>query len=109
MLDKSREHRLHATYVMDHNVMVEDCSAWSLEVQAGRMTFQMKGDPIRYNRFGKKASSYYLPKRGRTPRGRKQDEGSSSHEQHEDKPAIWIYAILVVGIAGALHYLRSEM
>ena len=48
MVDKSREVRFHAAYIVNHEAMVDDCSAWCLEVKEGRKTFQMVGNPIRY-------------------------------------------------------------
>ena len=101
MLDKSRRRRLYGAYVLDPEALVSDCSAWCREVQAGRMSFQMEGSPSRYNRFGKAVSDVGSLKRVRGPRERK-PEPEVVTESDEEKPSLWIYALLGLVIAAGL-------
>ena len=114
MLDKSREFRFHAAYVLNHEAMVDDCSAWCLEVKEGRKTFQMKGNPIRYNRLGEDASKSSVEKRGRSSESIRQKTGNSnekkndSHAQRKESPPIWIYLFLSCVIGGGLVFLLKK-
>ncbi len=101
MSDKSKELRLHTAYIMDHDVMVDDCSAWCREVLAGRMTFEMEGDPTRYNRFGKaNSNSASLSRLRRSDNGERREsfiiKGDESHLPW------WVYAfpglVIVLGL-----------
>ena len=101
MLDKNREYRLHNGYATDYGALVSDCSAWCREVQAGRMSFQMEGSPTRYNRFGKAVAEVGSLRRVRGPRERK-PEPEVVTESDEEKPSLWIYALLGLVIAAGL-------
>ena len=114
MLDKSREARLHIAYIVNHEAMVDDCSAWCLEVKEGRMTFQMEGDPIRYNRLGEDASKSSFEKRsrisedGRQKTGSLSEKKSGSHENQKESPPVWIYLLLSCVIGGGLVLLLKK-
>ena len=114
MVDKSREVRFHAAYIVNHEAMVDDCSAWCLEVKEGRKTFQMKGNPIRYNRLGEDASKSSVEKRGRSSESIRQKTGNSnekkndSHAQRKESPPIWIYLFLSCVIGGGLVFLLKK-
>ena len=100
-IDGSKEYRLENVYAKDLDRMVADCSAWCLLVQEGRATFQIKGNPIRYDRFGEEATSSYFRKRLRNPRNTQLNKETTDHELPASKPSIWIYtfigAIIAIG------------
>ena len=113
MVDKSREVRFHAAYVLNHEAMVDDCSAWCLEVKEGRMTFQMVGDPIRYNRLGEDASKSSFEKRSRISEGSQKtgnfgEKRAGNHEKQKESPPIWIYLFLSCVIGGGLVFLLKK-
>ena len=114
MLDKSRGVRFHAVYMVNHEAMVDDCSAWCLEVKEGRKTFQMVGDPIRYNRLGEDASKSSFEKRSRNSESGRQNTGSlrekvsGSHEEQKENPPVWIYLLLSCVIGGGLVFLLKK-
>ena len=92
-IDGSKEYRLENVYAKDLDRMVADCSAWGLLVQEGRATFQIKGNPIRYDRFGEEATSSYFRKRLRNPRT------NWVFDSHEKKTGVITAALSRVGIS----------
>ena len=99
--DRSREWRRLAIYHHKGDELVEDCSAWCREVQAGRMTFQMKGHRGRYGRYGKAVSEPRSVRLDHRNEGQKNKETQIKGAEKETS-LTWVYLLLGALIAVAL-------
>jgi hypothetical protein len=107
--DRSWEYRRGALYGgLAAAELIADCTAWCREIQAGRMTFQMEGDPTRYNRLGKAASeSRSVVRRDYRNEGAKNEPGESKASEKEGR-LTWVYVLLGTFIAVALGVLLKQ-
>ena len=82
-------------------------------MKEGRKTFQMVGNPIRYNRLGEDASKSSFEKRSRISEGSQKtgnlgEKRAGNHEKQKESPPVWVYLFLSCVIGGGLVFLLKK-